>query len=75
MNFKKCADVSRLFYSFLRHFYLISLQMVTNCVIELKGNKIVSGFSQTQQYEFILFYLDNIFRLIDHHQAILYNSE
>ena len=67
--------VSKLFYSFQRRFYLISLQRISSCVIEPKWNKIISGFSQTQQYAFILFYFDNIFQLIDQHQAMLDNSE
>ena len=38
--------------------------------IKLKDNKIFSGFSQTQPY-IILFYLDDdMFRSIDHYQAI-----
>jgi len=38
--------------------------------IKLKGNKIFSGFSQTQQY-IILFYLDeDMFLSRDHFQAI-----
>jgi len=45
--------------------------------MKLKENKRVSSFSQTQQYKFIFisFYLDNMFRLIDHHQAILYRTQ
>ena len=38
--------------------------------IKLKDNQIFSGFSQTQQY-IILFYLDDdMFRSLDHNQAI-----
>ena len=33
--------------------------------------KIISCFVHRQQYLFILFYLDNMFRSIDHHQTIL----
>ena len=36
----------------------------------LNDNKILSGFSQTQQCILIYFYLDDMFRSIDHHQAI-----
>ena len=32
-------------------------------------NKIASGFIQTQQY-IIVFYLDDMFRSLDHHQAV-----
>jgi len=39
--------------------------------IKLKGNKIVSGFSETQQYILFYFYLDDMFHSIDHHQAII----
>ena len=38
---------------------------------ELKGNKIVSCFSPTQEYILFHFYLDDIFQSIDHHQVIL----
>ena len=36
------------------------LQRLSNC-IKLKENKIVSGFSQTQQHIFIVYYLDKCF--------------
>jgi len=38
--------------------------------IKLKYNKIFVGFNQTQQYILFYFYLDDMFRPIDHHQAI-----
>ena len=38
--------------------------------IQLSENKIVSGFRQTQQYIFILFYLHSMFLSTAHHQAI-----
>jgi len=37
---------------------------------DLKNNKTVSGFSQTQQYISYYFYLDDMFRPTDRHQAI-----
>ena len=40
--------------------------------IKLKDNKTVSGVTQTQQY-IILFYLDDMFRSLDHHQVIFTN--
>jgi hypothetical protein len=49
------------------------LQRTSCFIIKLKENKTVSSFSQTQRYTFIfiLFYLDNTFWSIDHHQATL----
>jgi len=44
--------------------------MTSRCVVKLKENKTVSGCSQTQQYIFVLFYLDNMFQSTDH-QAFL----
>ena len=46
--------------------WILSEILVGNYV---KDNKIVSGFTQTQQYILFYFYLD-IFRSLDHHQAI-----
>jgi hypothetical protein len=42
---------------------------------DLEGNKMVSCFSQTQQYILLYFSFDDIFRSIDHHQVILQNLE
>jgi len=46
--------------------YFLNFETKLNCI---KDNKIVYGFSQTQQY--ILFYLClDMLRSIDHHQAL-----
>jgi hypothetical protein len=42
---------------------------------KLKDNKIVSGFSQTQHYVILLYFDDDMFWSLDHHQAILENLE
>jgi hypothetical protein len=43
--------------------------------IKRKDNKIVSDFSQTQQYILFYFYLDDMFHSTDHHQTSLQNLE
>jgi hypothetical protein len=39
-------------------------------ILTLTGSKIVSGFSQTQQYISFYFYLEDMFRSTDLNQAI-----
>jgi len=57
----ECVEKLELDFFFGGHFVVF---------VKLKDNKIVSSFSQTQQY-IILFYLDDdMFRSTDHHQAI-----
>jgi hypothetical protein len=51
----------------LQQRYIIFIQEIP-LFINLRDNKRFSGFCQTQQY--ILFYLDDMFQSIDHHQAI-----
>jgi len=48
--------------------------VVLTHMIRVKDNKIVSGFSQTQQYILFYFYLDDMFRSIGQHQAIFSNT-
>jgi len=46
-----------------------------SAIAVLKGNKILSCFSPTQQYILFYFPLDDMFRSIDNHQVILQNLE
>jgi hypothetical protein len=46
-------------------------QIASLCVFKLKDSKIVFGLRQTQQHSFILFYYENMFPSIVHHQAIV----
>jgi hypothetical protein len=48
--------------------YQMTSTYISSIQINLKDNKIVSGFSQTQQYILFYVYLD-MFRSTDHHQA------
>jgi len=41
----------------------------THC--RVKDDKIVSEFSQTQQYIILIYLDDDMFRSLDHHQAII----
>ena len=72
-----CAIGGKMF-SILNKFlqeFLFPQTVIT--LITPKENKIVSDVSQTQQYIciFIFSCLDNIFRLMHHHQAILNKTQ
>jgi hypothetical protein len=52
----------------------VTMKMTVFCCATpctLKENKIIPGFSQTQQYILLYCYLDGMFRSFDHHQVIL----
>ena len=52
------------------YFTKLTLLLINCALVGLNNNKAVPGFGQTKQYILFYFYLDDMFRSIDHHQSI-----